>query len=113
MRSQMIGKTRVRHEFHIRVPNRVLSINDHDKLSHFGFEIYGAIDAFSRYIIRCYVGISNRTAAFQLIRSILDFYGRPYICLNSSGQTKVKLVSYSKFDNILYIHFNQILIHHL
>ncbi|PUU74717.1 hypothetical protein B9Z19DRAFT_998584, partial [Tuber borchii] len=43
-------------------PNRVLSIDGHDKLSHFGFEIYGAIDAYSRYIVWCYVGISNRTA---------------------------------------------------
>ena len=62
IRSQMIGKKRARHEFHIQGPNRVLSIDGHDKLARFGFEIYGAIDAYSRYIVWCYVGISNRTA---------------------------------------------------
>ena len=62
MWSQMIGKKRVRHEFYIRGPNRLLSINGHDKLSPFAFEIYGAIDAYSQDIVWCYVGISNRTA---------------------------------------------------
>lgn len=33
-----------------------------DKLSDFGFEICGFIDAYSRYILRIYVGVSNRTA---------------------------------------------------
>ena len=62
IRSQMIGKKRARHEFHIQGPNPVLSIDGHDKLASFGFEIYGAIDAYSRYIVWCYIGISNRTA---------------------------------------------------
>jgi len=62
IRGQQIGKKRIRHEFHIKGPNRVLSIDGHDKLLRFGFEIYGAIDAYSRYIVWCYIGISNRTA---------------------------------------------------
>jgi len=45
----------------VKGPNRVWSIDGHVKLSHFGFEIYGCIDAYSRYIIWCYVGHSNRT----------------------------------------------------
>jgi len=61
IQSQMIGKKRVRHEFHIQGPNWVHSIDGHDTLSRFGFEIYGAIDAYSRYIVWCYVGISNHT----------------------------------------------------
>ncbi|KAG0644315.1 hypothetical protein HOY80DRAFT_878747, partial [Tuber brumale] len=57
-----IGKSRSRKEFYIQGPNRVISIDGHDKLSRFGFEIYGAIDAYSHYVVWCYVGISNRTA---------------------------------------------------
>lgn len=46
----------------VQGPNCVLSIDGHDKLSHFGFQIYGAIDAYSRYMVWCYVGISNQTS---------------------------------------------------
>jgi hypothetical protein len=48
-------------QFIVKGPNRVWSIDWRDKLSRFGFEIYGCIDAYSRYIIWCYVGHSNRT----------------------------------------------------
>ena len=48
IRGQLIGKKRERKEFDIKGPNRVLSIDGHDKLSRFGFEMYGAIDAYSR-----------------------------------------------------------------
>lgn len=43
-------------------PNHIWSVDGHDKLKHFGIEIYGAIDVYSRYIIWMYVGVSNRTA---------------------------------------------------
>ena len=46
----------------VKGPNRVWSINGHDKLSRFGFQVYAAIDAYSRYIVWCYIGHSNRTA---------------------------------------------------
>jgi len=48
-------------QFIVKGPNCVWSIDGHDKLSGFGFEIYGCIDAYSQYIIWCYVGHSNRT----------------------------------------------------
>ena len=48
-------------QFIVKGPNRVWSIDGHDKLSCFGFKIYGCIDAYSWYIIWCYVGHSNRT----------------------------------------------------
>ena len=41
---------------------RVWSADGHDKLKDFGIEIYGIIDAYSRYIVFIYVGISSRTA---------------------------------------------------
>jgi len=48
--------------YEVKGPNLVWSIDGHDKLSRFGFEIYGCIDAYSWYIIWCYCGHSNRTA---------------------------------------------------
>lgn len=57
-----MGKMRKRGQFIVKGPNRVWSIDGHDKLSRFGFQIYAAIDAYSRYIIWCYIGHSNRTA---------------------------------------------------
>ena len=53
---------RKRGQFMVKGPNRVWSIDGHDKLSRFGFQIYAAIDAYSRYIVWCYIGHSNRTA---------------------------------------------------
>ena len=58
-RGQLIGQKRQCKEFTVKGPNRVLSIDGHDKLFRFGFEIYGAIDAYLRYIVWYYVGISN------------------------------------------------------
>jgi hypothetical protein len=41
------------------------------KLAPYGFEIYAAIDAYSRYIIWVYVGISSRTTV-SVLRQYLD-----------------------------------------
>jgi len=43
-------------------PNYQWCIDGHDKLKHFGFEIYAAIDAYSRNIIWFYVGHTAATA---------------------------------------------------
>jgi len=56
------GQIRKRGQFMVKGPNRVWSIDRHDKLLRFGFQIYAAIHAYSRYIIWCYIGHSNRTA---------------------------------------------------
>jgi len=52
---------RKRGQFIVKGPNCVWSIDGHDKLSRFEFEIYGCIDAYSRYIIWCFMGHYNRT----------------------------------------------------
>jgi len=57
-----LATSRWRKEYLVKGPNLVFSIAGHDTLSRFGFEIYGAIDAYSCYIVWCYVAISNRTA---------------------------------------------------
>ena len=43
-------------------PNYICSIDGHIKLRQYGIEIYGAIDAYSRYFPWMYVGVSAATA---------------------------------------------------
>ena len=43
-------------------PDYLWSIDGYMKLEPFGIEIYAGIDAYSRNIIWCYVGITARTA---------------------------------------------------
>ena len=50
-----------RHEAIYHGNNWCWSINGHNKLKPYGFEIYGAIDAHSRRILWFYVGITNST----------------------------------------------------
>ena len=45
------GLAQKRGQFMIKGPKRVWSIDGHDKLSRLGFQIYGAIDAYSRYMV--------------------------------------------------------------
>lgn len=52
-------------------PNFLWSVDGYCKLSKVGIEIYAGIDAYSRYIIWIYVGITNRTAV-SIFRQYLD-----------------------------------------
>lgn len=52
---------RRRGEYITRGPDWVWSIDAHCKLEQFGIQIYAAIDAYSRHIIWCYVGVTART----------------------------------------------------
>ncbi|KAL4962587.1 uncharacterized protein BDV14DRAFT_178267 [Aspergillus stella-maris] len=52
-------------------PNFIWSIDGYLKLAPYGIEVYAAIDAYSRYIIWVYVGISSRTAV-SVLRQFLD-----------------------------------------
>ena len=58
-----------RGEYIVPGPNFIWSIDGHDKLSEWGFQIYGCIDAYSQNIVWMYVGISNHTA-----QSVLQQY---------------------------------------
>lgn len=62
---------RHRGEYIVPGPNWLWSIDGHCKLNFYGIEIYAAIDAYSRYIIWIYVGISSRTAV-SVLRQFLD-----------------------------------------
>lgn len=49
----------VRHIFHSRGLNEILSCDSHNKLFQWEFGIYGDIDVFSQYMIWFHIGISN------------------------------------------------------
>jgi len=87
---QNIGKQRERKEYTVKGPNRELSIDSHDKLCRFGFEIYGAVYAYSLYIIWCYVGISNQTAVTvnkQYLRLLRTTLHMPRLIRSDKGQS--------------------------
>ena len=53
----MANKNRRKGEYIVPSPNYIWSINGHEKLSPFSFEIYITINAYSRCIIWIYMGI--------------------------------------------------------
>ena len=62
---------RHRGEYIVPGPNYIWSLDGYCKLDQYGFEIYAAIDAYSRYIVWVYVGISARTS-ISILRQYLD-----------------------------------------
>ena len=52
---------RRKKEMIIKGPDWSWALDQHDKIAFWGFQIYAAIDGFSRKVIWVYVGISNRT----------------------------------------------------
>ena len=62
---------RHRGEYLVPGPIFIWSIDGYDKLKPYGIEIYACIDAYSRYIVWVYVGISNATA-MSCLRQFLD-----------------------------------------
>ena len=62
---------RNRGEYIVPGPNYIWSMDRYDKFRAYGIEIYAAIDAYSRYIIWIYVGVTNRTA-ISVLSQYLD-----------------------------------------
>ncbi|KAL4889310.1 hypothetical protein BDV59DRAFT_195730 [Aspergillus ambiguus] len=62
---------RKRGEYIVPGPNYIWSVDGYLKLEPYGIEIYAAIDAYSRYIIWIYCGITARTAV-SVLRQYLD-----------------------------------------
>lgn len=50
-----------RGEYTVPGPNFIWSVDGYNKLRSYGIEIYAALDAYARYVVWIYVGISNRT----------------------------------------------------
>jgi hypothetical protein len=62
----------------------------HEKLSPFGFEIYAAIDAYSRCIIWIYVGVSGRVS-LSIVQQFL-------LVILEKGYTRVFHISYDLIE---------------
>jgi hypothetical protein len=54
-------KRRRRENYIVNGPDWLWCLDGHEKISHFGIDIYGCIDGYSRKIIWFYVGSSSRT----------------------------------------------------
>ncbi|KAK2923019.1 hypothetical protein FoTM2_017261 [Fusarium oxysporum f. sp. vasinfectum] len=86
MRKRMMR--RKKGQFLVPGPNYQWCIDGHDKLKAYGFEIYAAIDAYSRNIIWFYVGHSATTALSVLKQYLAacDTYGfRPWFLQADRG----------------------------
>ena len=108
MRGRAFATSRRRKEYFVKGPNRVFSIDGHDKLSRFGFEIYGAIDAYSRYIVWCYVGISNRTAVSvnkQYLRLLRHTLHMPKLIRSDKGKSNIINFLYNRLNTYLYYYY--------
>ncbi|KAF1730615.1 hypothetical protein CRV24_008684 [Beauveria bassiana] len=87
MRKRMMR--RKKGQFLVPGPNYQWCIDGHDKLKAYGFEIYAAIDAYSRNIIWFYVGHSATTALSVLKQYLAacDAYGfRPWYLQADRGR---------------------------
>jgi hypothetical protein len=62
---------RHRGEYIVPGPNFIWSVDGYCKLKPYGIEIYASVDAYSRYIIWVYVGISAATAV-SCLRQFCD-----------------------------------------
>jgi hypothetical protein len=67
---------RHREEFLVPGPNWVWSVDGHMKLQVYGFEIYAGIDAYSKYIVWIYMGVSARTAV-SVLKQYLNIVSVP------------------------------------
>lgn len=71
-------------------PNFMWSIDGYMKLSRFGFECYAGIDAYSRYIVWFFCGISATTARnvlTQYIRMVEQYQYMPLLLRADRGST--------------------------
>jgi hypothetical protein len=106
VRRRLTQSIRVRRKLRIPGPNFMWSIDAHDKLERFGFEIYAGIDAYARYITWCYCGVSAHTqfAIFaQYIRVVEEHGFFPFFLRSDRGVETVMaaeahLALHRKFD---------------
>ena len=83
-----------RGEFITPGPNYLWSIDGYMKLQHFGFEIYAAIDAYSRFVIWGYVGTSARTnisVARMYYDTVSDLNFIPQILRSDRGSETIMI----------------------
>lgn len=69
-------------------PNYTWSVDGHCKLQHWGFEIYGGIDAYSRFVNWSYVGVSaltQRSVFAQYLCVVREFGVIPMVMRSDRG----------------------------
>jgi hypothetical protein len=87
---------RHRGQFIVPGPNWLWSIDGYDKLKPYGIEIYACIDAYSRYIVWLYIGISNATQQSclrQYLETIKDLKRQPRFIRSDRGAETVQLAN--------------------
>jgi hypothetical protein len=93
---------RAHGEYIVPGPNFIWSLNGHDKLKPFGIEVYTCIDAYSRYIIWIYVGITNATAIScftQYLQVLKDIKVAPkFIRSDRGGETVMMAQAHFKLQ---------------
>lgn len=85
---------RHRGEYIVPGPNFVWSIDGYCKLRPYGVEIYACIDAYSRYIVWVYIGISASTAvscAHQFFQALEEVQLQPRFVRSDRGVETVML----------------------
>src|SRR5207248_2888498 len=72
----------------VKGPNRIWSVDSHDKLKEYGFEIYGAIDAYSQFILDVAVSICNATevAIMWFYLNLVTLFGVPEALRSDKGK---------------------------
>ena len=96
----------MRKKLRVPGPNFMWSIDAHDQLKRFGFEIYTGIDSYAHYITWCYCGVSAHTqfAVFaQYIRVVEEHGYFPFLLRSDRGVemvmvANVHLALHKKFD---------------
>ena len=79
---------RERGQYIVQGPNYIWSIDGHCKLDRWGFEIYGAIDAYSRYMVFSHCGYTAKTGYAVLalyLRRLRQTNVRPMIIRSDKG----------------------------
>jgi hypothetical protein len=86
-------------EYIVPGPNWIWSIDGHEKLKPYGIEIYACIDAYSRYVIWIYVGISAGTAVsvFWQYMTAIDAAGIRPESIRSDCGNETAMVAYAHY----------------
>lgn len=99
--ARRLGVRKIRLEnYTIPGPNFLWCLDGHDKFSQYYIEIYAAVDAFPRKIIRHYVDNSNRTP-ISVIRQCLNAVQNTGICprfIRTDRGTEIVLLAYLHFS---------------
>nr|XP_022287022.1 uncharacterized protein LOC111099849 isoform X1 [Crassostrea virginica]XP_022287023.1 uncharacterized protein LOC111099849 isoform X1 [Crassostrea virginica]XP_022287024.1 uncharacterized protein LOC111099849 isoform X1 [Crassostrea virginica]XP_022287436.1 uncharacterized protein LOC111100117 isoform X1 [Crassostrea virginica]XP_022287437.1 uncharacterized protein LOC111100117 isoform X1 [Crassostrea virginica]XP_022287438.1 uncharacterized protein LOC111100117 isoform X1 [Crassostrea virg len=82
------GNKLKRRQYISKGPNWIWHIDQYDKLSPFGIHISGCIDGFSRFVLWCEAGVSNKDPkkiASYFVKALEQAGGYPHIVRGDAG----------------------------